>query len=76
MDLVSKGCTVNKLKSSNWIHSLAWLITQEYSKQDNEEVAVVQELTIKINPINPLPPVIDLTRFSKFVKAKRVMLNP
>ena len=73
-DLVSRGCTVNELKSSNWMHGPAWLLTQEYPNQDNE-VVVVQELTVEINPINPVPPVIDLTRHSKFVKAERVMLE-
>ena len=75
MILVSRGCTVNKLKSSNWMHGPAWLLTQEYPKQDNEDVAVEQELTLEINPINPVPPVIDLTRHSKFVKAERVILK-
>ena len=75
-DLVSRGCTVNKLKSSNWMHGPVWLLTQEYPKQDNEEVvAVVQELAVEINPINPVPPVIDLTRYSKFVNAERIMLK-
>ena len=51
-----------------------WLLTQEYPKQDDEEVVVVQELAVEINLINPVPPVIDLTRYSKFVKAEVVML--
>ena len=75
MDLVSRGCTVNKLKTSNWIHGPAWLIPLEYPKQDNVEIVVAQELTVEINPINPVPPVTDLARFSKFVKVKRVMLK-
>ena len=54
------------------MHGPAWLLTQEYPNQDNE-VVVVQELTVEINPINPVPPVIDLTRHSKFVKAERVI---
>ena len=74
-DLVSRGCTANKLKSSNWMHDPTWLLTQESPKQDNEEVVVVQELTVEINSINPVPPVTDLTRYSKFVKAERVMLK-
>ena len=74
-DLVSRGCTVNKLKTSNWMHGPAWLITQEYPSQDNVEVVVVQELTVEINPINPVPPIIDLTRYNKFVKDERVMLR-
>ena len=74
-DLVSRGCTVNKLKISNWMQGPAWLITQEHPIQDNVEVVVVQELTVEINPINPVPPIIDLTRYSKFVKAERVMLK-
>ena len=55
VDLVSRGCTVNKLKSSNWMHCPVWLTTQEYLNQDNE-VVIVQELTVEINPINPGPP--------------------
>ena len=55
--------TVNRLKSSNWMHGSAWLLSQEYPNQDNE-VVVVQELTIEINPVNPVPPVIDLTRLN------------
>ena len=74
-NLVSRGCTVNKLKTSNWMHGPAWLITQEYSSQDDVEVVAVQELTVEINPSNPVPPIIDLTRYSKFVKAERVMLK-
>ena len=74
-DLVSRGCTVNKLKTSNWMHGPAWLITQEYPIQDNVKVVVVQELTVEINPINHVPPIIDLTRYNKFVKAERVMLK-
>ena len=73
-DLVSRGYTVNKLKSSNWMHGPPWLLTQEYPNQDNK-VAVVQELTVEINPINPVSPVIDLTRYGKFVKAERIMLR-
>ena len=75
VDLVSRGCTVNKLKTSNWMHGPAWLMTQEYPKQENVEVVVVQALTVEINPINPVPPIIDLTRFSKFVKNERVILK-
>ena len=75
MDLVSRGCTVHKLKSSNWMHSPTWLLTQEYPKQDDEEVVVVQELTVEINPIHPVPPVIDLTTYSKIVKVERIMLK-
>ena len=74
-DLVSRRCTVNKLKTSNWMHGPTWLTTLVHPIQDNVEVVVVQELTVEINPINPVPPIIDLTRYSKFVKAERVMLK-
>ena len=72
-DLVPTGCTVSKLKSSNWMHGPAWLATQEYPDQDNEVVVVVQELIAEINPIIPVPPLIDLTRHSTYIKAERVM---
>ena len=71
-DFVSRGCTANKLKSSNLMHGPAWLLTQEYPDQD-DEVVVVKELTVEINPINPVPPLIDLTRHSTYAKAGRVM---
>ena len=35
-----------------------WLVTKEYPDQANE-VVVVNELTVEINPINPVPPIID-----------------
>ena len=57
------------------MHGPTWLITQEYPSQDNVEVVAVQELTIEINSINPVPPITDLTRCSKSVKAERVMLR-
>ena len=50
------------------------MILREYLNHENE-VVVVQELTVEINPINPVPKVIDLTRHSKFIKAERVMLR-
>ena len=73
-DLVSRRCTAKKLKSSNWMQGPDWLIFKEYPDQDNE-VVIVNELTIEINPINPVPPVIDLTRHSTYTKAERVMFR-
>ena len=56
------------------MHGPDWLISQEYPNQDNE-VVILNELTVEINPINPVPPVIDLARHSTFTKAERVMFR-
>ena len=71
-DLLSRGCSVEKLKSSNWMHGPDWLITREYPNQDTNKV-VVNELVVEINPVAPIPPILDLSRFSKFTKVIRVM---
>ena len=49
-----------------------WFITRNYPDQDNEGV-VVSELTVEINPIIPVPPLIDLTKHSKCIKVERIM---
>ena len=54
------------------MHGLSWLLTCEFPEQTNLEV-VVNELTVEINPIHPVLPIIDLTRFSSFTRAIRVM---
>ena len=71
-DHLSRGCTSKQLKSSNWLHGPAWLLTGEFREQSNLNITV-NELTVEINPIHPTPPIIDLTRFSSFTKALRVM---
>ena len=68
-DYLSQGCTLKQLKSSNWLHSPSWLLTGEFPEQTNLEVAV-NELTAEVNPVHPL---IDLTKFSSFTRAIRVM---
>ena len=66
-DYLSRGCTSKQLKSSNWLHGPSWLLTGEYPEQTNIEV-VVNELTVEVNPIHPIQPLIDLTRFSSVTR--------
>ena len=47
-----------------------WLTSSEFPNEDHE-VALVSELVVEINPIPPVPALIDLTRFSKFFRALR-----
>ena len=54
------------------MHGSDWLITKDYPVQDNE-VVVVSELTVEINPIIPVPPLTDLTRHNKYIKVERIM---
>ena len=71
-DHLSRGCASKHLKTSNWLHGPTWLLTGEFPEQSNINITV-NELTVEINPIHPTPPIIDLTRFSSFTKALRVM---
>ena len=71
-DYLSRGCTSKQLKSSNWLHGPSWLLTGKYPEQSNIEV-VVKELTVEVNPVHPIQPLIDLTRFSSLTRAIRVM---
>ena len=71
-DLLSRGSSIEKLKSSNWLYGPKWLITKEYPNQDTNTVAV-NKLVVEINPVAPIPPILNLSRFSKFTKALRVM---
>ena len=71
-DHLSQGCTSKQSKSSNWLHGPAWLLTGEFLEQSNLNITV-NELIVEINPIHPTPPIIDLTRFSSFTNAPRVM---
>ena len=71
-DYLSRGCTSNQLKSSNWLHGPSWLLTREFPEQSSMNV-VVNELTVEINPIHPIQPLIDLTKFSSFIRVVRIM---
>ena len=70
-DLLTKGCSTNTLRSSKWMVGPTWLTTpSEFPNQDHE-IALVSEIVVEINPIPPVPALIDLTRFSKFLCALR-----
>ena len=71
-DPLSRGCSSKQLAISNWLHGPSWLLTREFPEQSNVNVAV-NELTIEINPIHPIPPLIDLTRFNSFPRVLRIM---
>ena len=71
-DLLSRGCTSNKLKSSIWQHVPEWLTTQHYPEQTHMHVAT-NKLVVEINPVNPVPPVLDLERISSYTRAINIM---
>ena len=71
-DYLSRGCISTQLKSSNWLHGPSWLLTGNYPEQSNVEV-VVKELTVEVNPIHPIQPLIDLTRYSSLTRVVRIM---
>ena len=71
-DYLSRGCTSTQLKSSNWLHGPSWLLTGNFPEQSNVDV-VVNELTVEINPIHPIQPLINLTKYSSFIKVVRIM---
>ena len=71
-DLLSRGCTTNKHKSSIWQHGPDWLTTQHYPEQTHVHVTI-NELVVEINPINPVPPVLDLDRISSYTRAINIM---
>ena len=71
-DLLSRGCTTNKLKSSIWQHGPEWLTTQHYPEQTYLHVAT-NELVVEINPVNPVPPVLDLERISRYTRVTNIM---
>ena len=65
-DHLSQGCSSKQLKSSNctnWLHGPSWLLTHEFPEQSNINI-VLNELTVEINPVHPIPPLIDLTKFN------------
>ena len=65
-DHLSRGCTSKQLKSSNWLHGPSWLLTREFPEQTNINIAV-NELTVEINPVHPIQPLIDLTKFNSYL---------
>ena len=71
-DLLSFGSTTNKLKTSIWQHGPEWLATQHYPEQSHMHVAT-NELVVEINPVNPIPPVLDLERISSYARAFSIM---
>ena len=64
-DYLYRGCTSTQLKSSNWLHGPSWLLTGNFPEQLNVDVVV--------NPIHSIQPLIDLTKYSSFVKVVRIM---
>ena len=73
-DHLSRGCTSKQLKSSNWLHSPSWLLTREFPEQTNINIAV-NELTVEINPVHPIQPLIDLTKFNSYLRVLRIMIR-
>ena len=73
-DYLSRGCTSKQLKSSNWLHGPSWLLTREFPEQTNTNI-VVNELTVEINPIHPIQPLIDLTKFNSYIRVMRIMIT-
>ena len=71
-DHLSRGCSSKQLVASNWLHGPSWLLTGEFPEQSNINVAV-NELTVEINPIHPVPLLIDLTKFNSFLRVLRIM---
>ena len=71
-DHLSLGCSSKQLKSSNWLHGPSWLLTGEFPEQTNINVTV-NELTVEINPVHPIPPLIDLPKFNSFLRVLRIM---
>ena len=58
-DDLSRGCNTKQLRASNWLTGPSWLITGESPEQSNINITV-NELTVEINPVHPIPPLIDL----------------
>ena len=61
-DHLSPGCSSKQLVTSNWLHGPSWLLTGEFSEQSNINLAV-NELTVEINPIHPIPPLLNSIHF-------------
>ena len=60
------------LKSSIWQHGPKWLSTQNYPEQTHLHVAP-NELLAEINPVNPVPPVLDLEMISSYSRVVDIM---
>ena len=73
-DHLSRGCTSKQLKSSNWLQGPSWLLTHEFPGQTNINIDV-HELTAEINPVHPIQPLIDLTKFNSYLRAIRIMIR-
>ena len=73
-DHLSRGCTSKQLKSSNWLHGPSWLLTREFPEQTNINIAV-NKLTVEINPVHPIQPLIDLTKFNSYLRVLRIMIR-
>ena len=71
-DLLSCCCSTNKLKTSIWQHGPDWLSTQHYPEQTHVHIAI-NELVVDINPVNPVPPGLDLDRISSYTRAVNIM---
>ena len=71
-DPLSRGCMSKQLKTSNWLHGPSWLLTHEFPEQSNISI-IVNELTVEINPVHPIPSLIDLTKFCSFIRVLRIM---
>ena len=70
-DLLTKGYSTNTLRSSKRMVGPTWLTTPSGFPNQDHEIALVSEIVVEINPIPPVPALIDLTRFSKFLRALR-----
>ena len=70
-DLLSRSCTTNT-QSSIWPHGMEWLTNQHYPEQTHIHVAT-NELVVEINPVNPVPPVLDLDRISSYTGVINIM---
>ena len=73
-DYLSRGCTSKQLKSSNWLHGPSWLLTREFPEQTNTNITV-NELTVEINPVHPVQPLIDLTKSNSYIRVLRIMIR-
>ena len=54
------------------MHGPSWLLTREFPEQSNINI-IVNELTVEINPVHPIPHLIDLIKLSLFLRVLRIM---